>query len=135
MLRKLRLERANAQKWSKAQKKEEVIRVASWNVNGLQSTAKDIMTQSQLALIRPIADVVMIQESHLTRKWEPEIIDGLKFDIQQNRDLSSIKGGLITMCRKITMEGQRLVESYRRNMLVTQIMKEHRNIILFNLYV
>lgn len=57
-------------------------------------------------MIRPIADLTLLQETHLDRIWKPEVVDGLKFDFQQNKDKSSIKGGVITMARKVTTDKQ-----------------------------
>ena len=62
----------------------------------------------------------MIQETHLDRKWKPDVLDMRKFDFLQNDDLSSAKGGVMTMTRKISIDHAKKVESYKTSMLVTE---------------
>lgn len=71
-LKKLRLNRSQERKWREMQKEEESVRVCCWNVAGINMKARDIMVSDQLALARPIPDLTLLQESHLTRKWKPE---------------------------------------------------------------
>jgi len=67
--------------------------------------------------------------------WKPDRIDLNKVDFMQNEDLTSNKGGVLTMTRKYAIDKPTLVESFKSNMLVSEFTIEQRHIACVNLYV